>query len=274
MKKEKTRFGRDPPKKKGTTMKLHSKYYFPLTVNVIEYDDFGTIDYSDEGCEYDGSCAQTYEKEIKEFFEQYTQGDEDMVTYFRDRGNKLLSMKWGFEDRKEQLFGVVDVTHTEVLSEKEVSAIKDYILGQNSDGLGEGFEQQDIEIDDGIINVHFWSSDDAYRIYTEDEFDEFIEQSKEYELKEEKLYGISDNTEKELYSLEDVAEFICKEGVNSDVSIYKTDGSLLLNTFGTFINKITDMNYRERLLEVLVPMQRTLEDNMSSDDEAMTIGGI
>ena len=34
------------------------------------------------------------------------------------------------------------------------------------------------------------------------------------------------------------------------------------------------MNYRERLLEVLVPMQRTLEDNMSSDDEAMTIGGI
>ena len=47
---------------------------------------------------------------------------------------------------------------------------KDWILGQNSDGLGEGFEQQDIEIDDGILNVHFWNSSDEYYVENEDDF--------------------------------------------------------------------------------------------------------
>ena len=47
---------------------------------------------------------------------------------------------------------------------------KAWILGQNSDGLGEGFEQQDIEIDDGILNVHFWNSSDEYYVENKDDF--------------------------------------------------------------------------------------------------------
>lgn len=74
-----------------------------------------------------------------------------------------------------------------------------------------------------------------------------------------KLIGISDNTRKELNSIEEVAQFICKEGLVSDVRIEQGDGSLLLDTFGTFINKITDMEYREELLKVLVPMQKKLD---------------
>lgn len=52
-----------------------------------------------------------------------------------------------------------------------IEEIKDYITGQNSDGLGEGFEQQDIEIDGSVMNVHFWESGKDYRIYDEDEFE-------------------------------------------------------------------------------------------------------
>lgn len=74
-----------------------------------------------------------------------------------------------------------------------------------------------------------------------------------------KLTGISDNTQKELNSIEEVAQFICKEGLTSDVRIVKEDGNLLLDTFGTFINRITDMEYREELLKVLVPMQKKLD---------------
>ena len=74
-----------------------------------------------------------------------------------------------------------------------------------------------------------------------------------------KLIGISDNTRKELNSTEEVAQFICKEGLTSDIRIEEEDGSLLLDTFGTFINKITDMEYREELLKVLVPMQKKLD---------------
>ena len=60
-----------------------------------------------------------------------------------------------------------------------------------------------------------------------------------------RLFGISDYDEKELFSVKEVADFICEEGKNSDVSIYQENGSLLLNTFGLFINKITDMEYRD-----------------------------
>ena len=84
-----------------------------------------------------------------------------------------------------------------------------------------------------------------------------------------RLFGISDYDEKELFSVDEVAEFICKEGKHSDVSIYQENGTLLLNTFGIFINKINDMEYREELLKTLIPMQQDIEDNMDSEDVGM-----
>ena len=74
-----------------------------------------------------------------------------------------------------------------------------------------------------------------------------------------RLFGISDYDERELFSVQEVAEFICEEGKHSDVSIYQENGTLLLNTFGLFLNKITDMEYREELLKVLAPMQKKLD---------------
>jgi hypothetical protein len=84
-----------------------------------------------------------------------------------------------------------------------------------------------------------------------------------------RLFGISDYDEKELFSVDEVAEFICKEGKHSDVSIYQENGTLLLNTFGIFINKINDMEYREELLKTLIPMQQEIEDNTDSEDVGM-----
>ena len=84
-----------------------------------------------------------------------------------------------------------------------------------------------------------------------------------------RLFGISDYEEKELFSVKEVAEFICEEGKHSDVSIYCENGSLLLNTFGIFINKINDMEYREELLNVLIPMQHAIEENIGSEDAGM-----
>lgn len=85
----------------------------------------------------------------------------------------------------------------------------------------------------------------------------------------ERLFGISDYDERELFSVQEVAEFICEEGKHSDVSIYQENGTLLLNTSGLFLNKITDMEYREALLKVLIPMQQDIEDNMGSEDVGM-----
>ena len=155
----------------------HRKYYFPLTVNLIEYDDYGYLDYNDEGNEYDGHTALNYQDEIEARFASYTEGDEDMATYFRDTllKAKIESVKWGFESVNNSLWGVVDVTLNSEITQEEDEEIKDYITGQNSDGLGEGFEQQDISVDDGLLNVHFWKWSDDYQIYSEEEFADQIE---------------------------------------------------------------------------------------------------
>ena len=36
---------------------------------------------------------------------------------------------------------------------------RDYLKGQFSDGWGEGFEQQAIQISNGVLNVHFWNAE-------------------------------------------------------------------------------------------------------------------
>lgn len=75
----------------------------------------------------------------------------------------------------------------------------------------------------------------------------------------ETLIGIAGEKTKTLKSVEDVAKFICEEGKRGDVQITREDGTPFLDTFGIYINRIADMEYRARLLEVLIPMQKRLD---------------
>ena len=73
------------------------------------------------------------------------------------------------------------------------------------------------------------------------------------------LIGHSVNGSKELHSIEDVAKFICENGLHGDVTITYDDNTPFLNTFGIYIDRIADMDYREELLKVLIPMQKKLD---------------
>ena len=77
-----------------------------------------------------------------------------------------------------------------------------------------------------------------------------------------KLIGYSPNGTCELNYVREVAEFICREGVHGDLTIRTQDGMFFLSTFGTFIDRIADMEYRQELLEVLVPMQMEQDGSM------------
>jgi hypothetical protein len=70
-----------------------------------------------------------------------------------------------------------------------------------------------------------------------------------------KLIGYSLNGTFALQSVQEVAEFICREGKRSDLTIRTESGEFFLSTFGTFLDRIADMDYRRKLLDVLVPMQ-------------------
>lgn len=67
------------------------------------------------------------------------------------------------------------------------------------------------------------------------------------------LLAVIDNT------LEAVANAICKYGLkNGDINI-STNDFVVLNTFGTFVDKCFDSQYMEELRPVLVAKQRELE---------------
>ena len=151
------------------------KFYFPLIVNVRERGDY---DWSDDYMECDGTYADEHRDVIKRKFDGYN--DCDMVEYFDEYDSKtaktkLQSMIWGFESVDGCLYGKVDVVHSEELTPEEIGAVKEYICGQNSDGLGEGFEQQEIRVGyDEEIYVSFWHWGDDYWVYDENEFDRKI----------------------------------------------------------------------------------------------------
>ena len=88
------------------------------------------------------------------------------------------------------------------------------------------------------------------------------------------LIGHSVNGSKELHSIEDVAKFICENGLHGDVTITYDDNTPFLNTFGIYIDRIADMDYREELLKVLIPMQKELDGTPDFEEDVPETNGM
>lgn len=151
-------------------------YYFPLACSMTDED----------GEQYEAApCSLLpYFEQIQEALEWDQARDIDtMAMYFwcmdcktnEAIKNKLLTVRWGVEAVRRQLYGRVEVTSTAPLTAKEEAAMKEWISGQNSDGLGEGFEQRPIESDCGDIYVHFWNTGADYFILNADEFQQDLD---------------------------------------------------------------------------------------------------
>ena len=71
----------------------------------------------------------------------------------------MLSAIPSVELRDGELMGCTTVRLKEPLDKAEMSALQEYLLGQFSDGWGEGFEQREIQTADGALYVHFWEEE-------------------------------------------------------------------------------------------------------------------
>ena len=103
----------------------------------------------------------------------------DMAQYLdRNAGvaAKLMSAVWTVEDIDGRLLGRIDCHLKEPLTAEEMADLREEILGQCSDGLGEGFEQRPIDTDEGDLYVSYWNSSDEYFLCTADELDEHLDQ--------------------------------------------------------------------------------------------------
>ena len=148
-------------------------FFCPLVGNIDEGDgDMFTV-----GDSYLADSAD----EIADALNRYTANDEnDMATYYnKDDGvsEKLTSAVWSVELHGDKLFGRIDCSLKEALTAEETEALRDWLTGQCSDALGEGFEQQPIDTMDGELFVSFWNSGDDYAMMTESEFDEYLQQN-------------------------------------------------------------------------------------------------
>lgn len=144
----------------------------PLTAEFYRHDNYQTEDdyYYDE----DGECLTGYdliqfEPEISEAITERNQNVTmegrpfDLMDYY-DRNqsikDKINSAEVSVKIAEGALWGCTTLQLRELLDAKEMNEFCSYISGQYSDGWGEGFEQKDIEVDGGYLNVHFYQAQD------------------------------------------------------------------------------------------------------------------
>ena len=136
------------------------KYYFPIT---IELEERGWGWDEDDGIyEIPSSQARQYIDNIRDALEkeQTYVTPEEMGEFTRIP--KVQSVEFDVGTVYGDLCGIAKVAVLGELTEDEEKELIDWIEGQNSDGFGEGFEQDPIEVDDGVIYVHFWEPRGSY----------------------------------------------------------------------------------------------------------------
>lgn len=122
----------------------------------------------DFGCDgelLDGTDLLQYMESIQKQVDRENSPEEDggdicnLMEYFHGSDSikeKVESAIVSVESAEGVLYGCTTLRMKEYLESEELQELCDYITGQYSDGWGEGFEQRDIQVDGGTLNVHFW----------------------------------------------------------------------------------------------------------------------
>ena len=80
------------------------------------------------------------------------------------------------------------------------------------------------------------------------------------------LMGYSKDESKQLQSVEEVADFICKNGKRGDITI-TNNGEPFITTIGIYLDKVADIRYRAQLMPVLAKKQKTLFSGINKVSE-------
>jgi len=147
-------------------------FYCPLSARIYdrEYGDMNDV----------GEWAiRAAQYEIEDVLEREQSPDEELGDYITNNptvNEKLVSAVWSIEDIGGTLYGRIDCRSAAGFTPEEIEVLREGIIGQNSDGFGEHFEQQPIHTDEGDLYVSFYHGGDDYYVRTQDEMDEVLGQ--------------------------------------------------------------------------------------------------
>lgn len=139
-------------------IKFYNPIFAEISETIIPYD----------GIDIPNEIALNYihdiQKSIKASISYEEEAERGLVVYIKDKqlNTNVASIIPSVEEYNGKLYGVANVKLNNQLTHKEMDDLKDYILGQYSDGWGEGFEQRDIKTKDGNIGVSFWNYENFY----------------------------------------------------------------------------------------------------------------
>jgi len=146
-------------------------FYCPLTVKIDdpELDEF-------EYVEVENGYLLGHEDTVRGALlrHQHLCDDFDITRYIADKDStteKLLSAIWDVETVGDTVYGCIHVKLNEPLIAEEKEDLRNGLLGQNSDGLGESVEQHPIKTADCDLYVSFWHSGNDYFLLDDDEFE-------------------------------------------------------------------------------------------------------
>ena len=120
-----------------------------------------------------GNDLLEYQESIEEAVKRYCidEPTRGLMYYYDDENlaKKIIIASPAVKVIDGELYGVLECKLTQPLFADEVTKLKEFWTGQMSDGWGEGFEQREIKLDEGELYVSFWSFDNSWQVYTEDE---------------------------------------------------------------------------------------------------------
>ena len=155
---------------------MELKLYSPLSAVLYEEDP---EEETETGCEpliLSGYELTGYQDAIRQGIEDERLPDEEergLMTYFdgsKAVDEKVLSISVDVEEVDGELFGVAVCKVSGVLGPGELEELKEFCMGQYSDGWGEGYEQRPRKTDYGDLYVSFWEYD-GFFIRTKEELE-------------------------------------------------------------------------------------------------------
>ena len=118
-----------------------------------------------------------YEEQIQKAILKERHVEEEprgLMHYFdgnRQVAAKVISAFPKVQNIRGELFGVLECSICQPLTQNEIYELKNYWDGQMSDGWGEGFEQRPIYTQEGELYVSFWTQERHWGVMTEEELD-------------------------------------------------------------------------------------------------------